>query len=33
VKEVVVEFGIEVKEEIGDDKGTVFVCETGDKTL
>jgi hypothetical protein len=29
VKEVV-EVGVE---EIGDDKGTVFVCETGDKNL
>ncbi len=29
----VVEVGVEEKEEIGDDKGTVFICETGDKNL
>ncbi len=32
VKEVV-EVGVEEKEETGDDKGTVFVCEGGDKNL
>jgi hypothetical protein len=27
------EVGVEEKEEIGDDEGMVFVCETGDKNL
>lgn len=33
MKGEVVEVDVEEKEEIGDDEGTVFICETGDKNL